>query len=71
MSGMIKPLTIRLGYVAMSLMLENASPSQTIKVKNLQKMLNKQAAIESSLSLYSTFNSCQKYRCRQKLLLPI
>lgn len=45
MSGMIKPLTIRLGYVAMSLMLENASPSQTITVKNLEKMIDKQAAI--------------------------
>lgn len=45
MSNTDKPLTVRLGYVAMSLLLENASPSQTMTVKQFEQIADRQAAI--------------------------
>ncbi|MFC0473052.1 UV DNA damage repair endonuclease UvsE [Halalkalibacter kiskunsagensis] len=38
-------LSIRLGYVAMSMLLTNASPSKTVTVKQFEQMIDKEAGI--------------------------
>ena len=65
-----KMTIVRLGYVAMSMELKNASPSQTMTFKQFQKIVDREAAIRKleRISLSNLQNTLRILRHNEHLI---